>query len=445
MPVGGGTFTVQNKTLPGAYINMVSAGNAAMAGARGVVALPLELNWGPEDQIFSIAAAEFNRSALKTLGHDPTDQSLLLVREALKRAGTLLAYRVNSGGVKSSATVGGVTATAKCGGVRGNAIKVAVVNNVDDADRVDVVTYLDGAVVDNQTALKTGGAAGLKANDFVSFSGEGPLVAAAAASLTGGTNGTVNGTKYASWLSALEVESFSVVGFPGTDDTVKALVTAFVERLRNDDGRKIVGVLYQHTVADSIGIISVKNGVKLSDGTVLTGDKAVAWVAGATAGAEINQSLTNTAYDGAVDVDNKYTKSQYEAAVRAGEFVFYADGGRARVLTDINTRTTFGGGVSEDWTGNRVVRVMDGWANDVARIFGERYLGAQTNNDTGRELFKADLVALGTAYQDTDAISGFSSEDITVQQGTGKRDVVVDCALKPNDSMEKLYMTVTVN
>ena len=46
-----------------------------------------------------------------------------------------------------------------------------------------------------------------------------------------------------------------------------------------------------------------------------------------------------------------------------------------------------------------------------------------------------------TAFQ----ISNFKSDDITVNQGDGKRDVAVDCALQPNDSMEKLYMTVVVN
>ena len=163
----------------------------------------------------------------------------------------------------------------------------------------------------------------------------------------------------------------------------------------------------------------MKNGVVLSDGTTVTGDKAVAWVSGASAGAEINESLTNTAYDDAVDVDIKYTKSQFEAAIQAGEFVFYADYGKARVL--------------------------DGWANDVARIFGDSYIGKVTNSDTGRQLFKADLVSLALQYQDIDAISDFVSEDITIQQGNGKRDVAVDSALKPNDSMEKLYMTTVVN
>ena len=235
-----------------------------------------------------------------------------------------------------------------------------------------------------------------------------------------------------------------MVGYPGTDEEIKSLYATFVKRLRDDEGKKIVGVLHNYK-GDNIGLINVKNGVVLNDGTTVTGDKAVAWVSGASAGAEINESLTNTAYDDAVDVDIKYTKSQFEAAIQAGEFVFYADYGKARVLTDINSLTSFGGGVTEDWTSNRVIRVLDGWANDVARIFGDSYIGKVTNSDTGRQLFKADLVSLALQYQDIDAISDFVSEDITIQQGNGKRDVAVDSALKPNDSMEKLYMTTVVN
>lgn len=443
MPMGGGTFTVQNKTLPGAYINFVSAGSAATSGERGIVALPLELDWGLENQVFTVEAAAFYQVALKVLGHDATAPELLLVREAVKRCNTLLVYRANSGGTKATATVGGLTVAAKYGGARGDSLKVAIQTNADDESKVDVITYLDEGEVDRQTVAATSGAAALTTNDYVSFSGEGTITAGAATSLAGGTNGTVNGTAHTAALNAFEVENFNVIGYPGTDEAVKALYAAFVKRLRDDEGRKVVGVLHRHS-GDSIGLINVKNGVKLADGSVLTGDKAVAWVAGATAAAQINQSLTNTPYDGAVDVDVKYTKGQYEAAIKAGEFVFYAEGGKARVLSDINSLTGFGG-MSEDWTSNRLVRVMDGWANDVGRIFGERYLGTQTNSDTGRALFKADLVSLGNQYQGIDAISGFASEDIVVQQGGGKRDVAVDCALKPNDSMEKLYMTVRVN
>lgn len=444
MPIGGGTFTVQNKILPGAYINFISLGTNAKMGTRGVAALPLELNWGPDSGIFEITATDFNSTSLKVLGYDPTDANILLVREAMKRAKSLLIYRVNGGGTKASATVGGMVVTAKYGGTRGNDIKIAVITNVDDATKVDVVTYLDGMVMDSQTVVKTTGSTNLVANDFVSFGTAASLSTATATALEGGTNDTVTATKHTDALTAFEVETFNVIGYPGTDEDIKSLYAAFVKRLRDDEGKKIVGVLYGYE-GDNMGLINVKNGVLLKNGTTITGDKAVAWVTGASAAANVNESLTNTAYDDAVDVDIKYTKSQFEQAIQNGEFVFYADYGKARVLTDINSLTTIGNGVSSDWTSNRVVRVMDGWANDVASIFGKSYLGLVTNSDTGRQLFKADLVALALQYQSIDAISNFDSGDITIAQGDGKRDVAVDCALQPNDSMEKLYMTVVVN
>lgn len=46
MPIGGGTFTVQNKILPGAYINFVSLGSVVKMGTRGVAALPPGIELG---------------------------------------------------------------------------------------------------------------------------------------------------------------------------------------------------------------------------------------------------------------------------------------------------------------------------------------------------------------------------------------------------------------
>ena len=436
-PIGGGNFTLQNKVLPGTYVNFVSASGGVSAGSRGVASVPVELNWGAEDTIIKMDAGDFNKQAVTVFGYDATAPELLLIREAFKRAKTLLIYRVNGGGAKATKEIGGITVTAKYSGTRGNTVRVAVLQNLDSG--FDVVTYLDTTEVDRQTVTK---ADELSANDFVTF-GAGSLTKAVATALEGGTNGTVNGAAYTKYLSAVEVEQFNTLCYPGTDSETKGLFVAFVKRLRDDEGKKITGVLAGQK-ADYEGIINVKNGVVLESGETLPAEKAVAWVCGAAAAAEINESLTNTAYDGAVDVSEKYTRSQYEAAIRAGEFVFYAENQQARVLTDINSLTTFAGGKTADWTSNRLIRVLDGWANDVARIFGSTYLGFATNNDTGRQLFKADLVSLGNQYQDIGAISDFESADIEIAQGAGKRDVAVASALKPNDSMEKLYMTVHV-
>ena len=49
MALGGGTFLVQNKVLPGAYMNFVSVAHAsATLSYRGTATLPLDMDWGPE-------------------------------------------------------------------------------------------------------------------------------------------------------------------------------------------------------------------------------------------------------------------------------------------------------------------------------------------------------------------------------------------------------------
>ena len=60
MALGGGTFLVQNKRLPGAYINTVSvAAAAATLSDRGYAALPLEMGWGPQGEIFTVEQGDF--------------------------------------------------------------------------------------------------------------------------------------------------------------------------------------------------------------------------------------------------------------------------------------------------------------------------------------------------------------------------------------------------
>lgn len=426
-----------NKTLPGAYINFVSTGSNVSIGERGTAVLALPLSWGAEGKFITIESGEFTAKARELLGFDSTAAEILLVRECMKRAKTLLLWRADKGGASASASVGGLTVTAVCAGTRGNDISAAVYANTDST--FEVVTYLGGEKVDTQTVSA---ASELTANDFVKFSGE-SLEASAGTVLTGGTNGTVTGSSYSDFLAAAEKEVFSCIGYTGTDSEVKGLFAAFTKRLRDEDGKKIVCVMSDYA-GDYEGIISVKNGVVLDTGITVPKESAVAWVVGATASAEINESLTNTAYDGAVDVDTKYSKGEFEAAIKSGEFVFYADSGKARVLSDINTLITFTPTKNGDFSGNRFIRVLDGWANDIAALFSGSYLGSITNSDTGRSLFKADIVKLGRKYEELDAISAFSPDDITVEQGSGKRDVVVNAALQPNDSMEKLYMTVKV-
>ena len=77
MALGGGTFTVQNKELTGAYINFVSAANAASAlSDRGICTMPLELDWGPEGEVFEVSSGDFQKNCLEIFGYDYTDEKL---------------------------------------------------------------------------------------------------------------------------------------------------------------------------------------------------------------------------------------------------------------------------------------------------------------------------------------------------------------------------------
>ena len=58
--LGGGGFTAQNKVLPGAYINFVSAARiGALLSDRGTAAIPLEFGWGPEKEVFIVTAQDY--------------------------------------------------------------------------------------------------------------------------------------------------------------------------------------------------------------------------------------------------------------------------------------------------------------------------------------------------------------------------------------------------
>jgi hypothetical protein len=437
--MAGGTWVAQNKVRPGVYVNVTSEPKPlGTIGERGIVSLPLALSWGPSKQIITVEAGA---DTSKVLGYPITDQKLLLVREALKRAKTLLLYRVNEG-TKATATSGNLTITALYGGVLGNDITISITANIDDPNKFDVKTFLKGKEVDSQTVTS---ADELAANSWVEFSGTGVLTATAGVQLANGDDGTATNQDYLDYLAAVEVLDFNVIGLPSTDNTLKQTFVSFVKRLREDEGKKVQVVLENYPTADYEGVISVKNGVVLSDGTTLTPEQAVAWVAGAEAAANVNQSLTYDTYDDAVDVTPKYTNSQIVEALNNGEFLFVGVNGRARVEQDINTLHTFTPEKNKSFRKNRVIRVLDGLSNDYQRVFSESYLGKVPNNDDGRNLFKAECINISTQYENIEALQNFNSqEDIEVRPGDDIDAVLVNQWVQPVDSAEKFYFNIKV-
>lgn len=434
MALGGGTFTVQNKQLPGAYINFVSAASAsAELSERGVVTMPLVLPWGKEGEVFEVTGEDFIKNSVKLFGCEYNDESLKGLRDLFKNAKTLYAYRLG-GGEKASCAL----AKAVCGGSVGNGLTIVVEANADEENSFDVKTLLNGKEMDVQTVTE---ATQLKANDFVVFESGVELTAMAGMPLTGGTDKEVTGADYQDYLDKIESFSFNTMGAVVSDDVTKGLFVSFVKRMRDEMGIKFQLVLHNYPKADHMGVISVKNETADADSPK---ESLVYWVTGAAAGCEVNKSNQNKLYDGEFTVKADYTQAQLKAACGSGEFVLHKVGSDIRVLEDLNTLVSFTDTEGEVFGDNQTVRVIDQIANDIAVLFNTKYLGVVPNDNGGRVSLWADIVKHHEQLQSIRAIENFSDGDVTVSQGESKKSVVVTDAVTVVNAMSKLYMTVTV-
>ena len=425
----------QNKELPGAYMNFVSkaAASAALSG-RGIATMPLELDWGREEEIFEVTNGDFQKDSLEIFGYEYTSDKLKGLRDLFLNTQTLYAYRLNGKGKKA----GNDLAEALCCGIRGNDLKVAVQVNADDESLFDVKTILGTEVVDEQTVSQ---ATELAANRFLKWKPGATLEAAAAVPLTGGENGTVNGADHQAYLDKAETYAFNTMGVAVTDDATKALYTAYNRRMRDEMGVKFQLVLYNYAKADYMGVISVNNKV-LDEGEGEAG--LVYWVTGASAGCAVNRSNQNRRYDGCFTVDTPYTQNQLKAAIKDGKFTFHLVGADVRVLEDVNTMVTVSDTMGDVFKDNQTIRVIDQIGNDIATLFNTKYLGVVPNDAAGRISLWSDIVKHHEQLQEVRAIEDFSDADVTVAQGETKKSVVVTDSVTVVNAMGRLYMTVTV-
>lgn len=433
--MAGGTWTTQNKVRPGAYVNVKSNGNVGTSvSITGVTTLPLPLDFGPEGQVVVVGGT----TDLTAFGYDLGSEKMLLLREALKQAATVLLYRVGSG-AKATVTEGPLTATALYGGTRGNDINIVSKANVNAAGSFDVETYIAGRLIDTQTAKKI---ADLKPNRIVTFAGTGDLTAFSVA-LSGGSNTAATAQDYMTYFEKVQVYDFNTMALPVADEAIKAAGASFIKRMRDEEGKKSQLVVAGYS-ADSEGVINVKNGVILADGTTISAEQATAWVAGAEAAAGVATSLTYKKYDGAVDVTQRFINSEIIDALQKGEFLFTEKRGEAVIEQDINSLSTFTTEKGKDFCKNRVLRVLDDIANNSKKTFEDNFIGKVNNDQDGREMFQADRIAYFDSLQAAGAITEFAAEDIEVLPGTEKDSILLNVAVKPVDAMEKLYMTVQV-
>lgn len=429
MALGGGTFLTENKVLPGSYINFTSAARAdASLSERGTAAMAVELDWGVDGEVFCVESDEFLTDSNEIFGYTYTDNELKGIRDLFKNASKCYFYRLNSG-EKAKCTVG----EARYSGTRGNKITIVVSKN-ESIYTVD--TYFDGKNADSQEVES---AAQLEDNAYVVFKKDAVLTASAGINMTGGTNGEADTTAHQKFLEKAENLSFNTLGCLSKEDSIKELYVDFTKQMREKYGIKFQTVLYKKS-ANYEGIINVEN--KAADGK--NEYDTVYWVTGASAGCEINESLTNKEYDGVFEIDTAYKQKELEEGIKGGKFMFHKVGEKVRVLEDINSLTEFSTDKNKDFSYNQTVRCIDQIGNDIAVLFNTKYLGKVQNNNAGRLSFWNDIVTYNRELERLGVIENFNADDVVVEMGSDKKTVRVTNPIETVCAMSKLYMTVVV-
>lgn len=429
--MSGGTWTEQNKALPGVYTNF-SARSAGKKGAvTGVVIMALVMSWYDEHKITAFTASDLKNLTSGTMP----------ITEALKNAYKVLVYRLNAG-TKATAELGNLVCTAKYGGAYGNKIMVEI-EAVLGENGYYVNTYVDRKEADSQ---KVSDISELINNDYVAFSAKAEdktLTATAGMPLTGGEDGAVTAEDYKSFLTAAETEQYNTMACITDDEEIKTLYVNYTKRMIENEGKYFQTVI-SNVNADYEGVISLQNGVVLANGNVINKTNAVAYVAGACASAKLTESLTNFEYQGAVNVDTRYTMSQQEAYARAGQMIFIADNdGTVHVQKDINTLVTLTEIKTYAFTKNKIIRTLFAIADKIKEISKE-YIGKMPNNENSRELFRSAVYDYFRELEKSSVIQNASSADIEVTEGSSIDSIRVTYGIRPVDTIDIIYNSIEV-
>lgn len=439
MALGGGTWLVQNKVLPGSYINFSSVAKAsATLSDRGYAAAPFVLSWGPENEVFAVTSGEFQKNSKAIFGYSYDHPKMLALREIFLHATTVYCYRLGLGAKKAACAL----ATAKYPGVRGNDLSIVIAVNVDDPDAFDVGIYLDGIQVDLQTVTK---AEDLTGNDYVDFKKDLTLEATAGAPLTGGEDvANITGDSHQAFLDKIEAYAFNAMCCPAADPIIVKLYAAYCQRVRDEVGAKFQLIAWKPSTVDYEGVIGVWNSATHPSMDVEE-HAVVYWATGAHAGVAVNKSLTNAKYDGELTLNTDYKQAELTAALKAGKFMFHNVNGLTRVLEDINTLLTLSDTKGEVFQSNQTMRVCDQIANDVAVLFNERYLGTVPNDASGRSALWGDITHYIKQLEDIRAVENFDPDTVSCEQGDKKKAVLVTVnGLNIINAMAQLYMSVII-
>lgn len=431
MSLGGGSYSIENKVLPGAYINFVTTKRGVVPlGERGTGVFGMEMYWTFDDVVIAYKDT-IRQDCKKLFGYDYNSAAMIDVREFFRHGNKLIAINIAHNGEAATFKYG----EAAAAGIAGNKMRVTISRDVDNVNNYIVDVYWDKDIVDTQIINS---ARNYINNKYIKWTNFTDGLEVGTYKLSGGSNGYATGEDIIDFCNKLDNYNFNSVALLVDDETAEKTLIEYTKKYRDEKGLKFQCVTHIER-GDHEGVVTVYNN--------LTSDEdhhMLSWVCGALAGCGINESLTNMKYDGELSMFNIDGEANLTRLLNLGYFVFHIVNDEIRVLRDINTLVTYSDEKGEAMSNNQTVRVCDQIAMDIASLFAKYYLGRVPNDKAGRNSLWSDLVKYHENLMDMRAIEDFDEGDIEVDIGESKTSVVISENILPVNVMDKLYMKVFV-
>lgn len=333
----------ETKVRPGIYQRYTNIGFDTLAGAQdGICAIPIKASWGPLGQVVKNTVAS---DLKKNYGHGEygagyTVPAAIAMFEG--GASVVYTYRLGTGGTAASKEITtGLTATAKYPGVM--ALSIAVQAKLGDEQKKQFLVYAGTSLVESFEFAATGtgeGAALIKAaaeSNYVIVSATEeapetvPVLAVASGALEGGADPSVQNNDYSAAFAALEPYYYNTIALDVDDDedlTLSLMLQAYLDNAYTMGklGIAVVGektsVTFdkrcKHATAFNDAKVVYLGGGYMAGNISKDGVMAICYTAGLIASTPSNQGVTHSVINGATDLCESLTYTQYEEAIKAG-------------------------------------------------------------------------------------------------------------------------------
>lgn len=335
----------EEKIRPGVYQRYDTTDVRVVGAQDGICAIPVRAHWGPLGAAVKCSAD----SLLKTYGSGEYGEGYTVpAAQAMFTGGatTVYVYRMGSGGKKASLTLqndsgDAVKAAAKYPGTL--PVGLSVQPKVGSAGKKEVNIYSGASLVEtftfdadgaNEPANLIHGCRYSKYLDFTlvnDASGAVVNVPAASGALTGGEDPAVTNEDYSKAFEALEQFYYNCIALDvnDDDDMSKSLLLHSYLKEAHKMGKLAIAVVgeisevpFENRLAhakafDDEKVVYLGSGWLTSNGAC-EGVSAICQTAGAIAAAPANTSITHSEINGATDMLETFTFTQYEEAITNG-------------------------------------------------------------------------------------------------------------------------------